>query len=76
MTGYKPHVDWFKRLGVKWDDEKNQPEVNNDTLETNVEGLYMAGVIVSGMQTSKLFIENTRDHGATILQNITQNQES
>lgn len=68
MTGYEPNYDLFERLGLPVeDDDICQPIFNPKTLETDLPGVYMAGVACAGRQTSKLFIENTRDHGDIIV---------
>lgn len=74
MTGYKPDYDLLHRLMVPIDVQDNsKPIFNPDTLETAQAGIYVAGVINSGMLTSKLFIENTREHGAMIVGSIVGN---
>ncbi|MEL7020761.1 MAG: YpdA family putative bacillithiol disulfide reductase [Bacteroidota bacterium] len=71
MTGYQPNYDFMRRLGIEIpDDEKRIPAYNNENLETNLPRVYLAGVVCAGMQTSKLFIENTRDHGQIIIADI------
>ena len=71
LTGYKPNFYFLERLGVHIsNDEKKLPEYNPETMETNVEGLYLAGVICGGMETHKWFIENSRVHAKMIVKNI------
>lgn len=71
MTGYKPNYDLFDQLGLPISsDEFKAPLHNQETLETPLENVYVAGVINSGLQTSKLFIENTRVHAGMIIQSI------
>lgn len=71
LTGYKPNFSFLKMLGVHIsDDEKRLPEYNADTMETNVKGLYLAGVICGGMETHKWFIENSRIHAKMIIKDI------
>lgn len=71
MTGYKPNYDLFQALGLPVsDDEDKKPVHNPDTLESTLPNVYVAGVINAGMQTSKLFIENTRVHSAMIINAI------
>jgi len=71
MTGYQPNYALFERLGIPiGDDDACKPIFNPDTLETQLPNVYMAGVACAGLQTSKLFIENTRDHGDIIVGNI------
>lgn len=72
MTGYRPNYTFMKHLGIRIneDDEKKLPVFEEATLETNLSNVYLAGVVCAGMQTSKLFIENTRNHGELIVQSI------
>ena len=71
MTGYKPNYDFLENLGIQFnDDEFRTPILNEQTLESNLPNVYLAGVINAGMQTSKLFIENTRSHAEIIIPNI------
>lgn len=72
MTGYQPDYSLLESIGIQISDDKlRSPFVNEDTLESNVKGLYLAGVILGGMKTNKYFIENTRDHAAKIMNSIT-----
>ena len=71
MTGYKPNFSLMKKFGIELtDDKKKMPVFDDDTLETNREGIYVAGVVCGGMDTSKLFIENTRVHANHIAEDI------
>lgn len=71
LTGYKPNFNFLEMLGVKIsDDEKKLPQYNPETMETNVDGLYLAGVICGGMETHKWFIENSRIHAKIIMAHI------
>lgn len=71
MTGYKPNLDFLEDLGIKLsDDEMRKPFYNEDTMETNVPNLYLAGVICGGMNTRQLFIENSREHAEKIAAHI------
>jgi len=71
MTGYKPDFKMLESFGIKFDKANaNKPELNSNTLESNIKGIYVAGVVVSGTNTSELFIENTRHHGETIIEDI------
>ena len=73
MTGYHPHFELMKRLGISIsNDEKRMPTYNSQTLETNRNGVYVAGVVCGGMDTSSLFIENTRIHAEQIARDIRQ----
>ena len=74
MTGYKPNYDLFEKLGLAISkDEHKIPVHDPETLETPLTGVYVAGVINAGLQTSKLFIENTRVHSKMIIDHIVQN---
>ena len=66
LTGYHPDYDFLKGLGVQLSPDECRPLVNQETLETNVAGIYVAGVIVAGSKTSEIFIENGRFHGQRI----------
>jgi thioredoxin reductase (NADPH) len=73
LTGYHPDVDLLERAGVKIDRESLRPELGNPaSLESNVPGLYLAGVMIAGMQTNEIFIENGRFHGKQIVSDIVQ----
>ena len=71
MTGYLPNYEILKKLGVKInDDEFKTPLYNDETMETNINGVFLAGVICGGLKTNKWFIENSRDHSQKILSTI------
>ena len=71
LTGYRPNFSFLEKLGVNIsEDNKKLPEYNPETMETNVSGLYLAGVICGGMETHKWFIENSRIHAKMIVKNI------
>ena len=71
MIGYMPNYHLFESLGLPIDsDVYKTPLHNEETLETPLPNVYVAGVIKVGLQTSKLFIENTREHGDIIIQNL------
>ena len=71
MTGYQPDLKFLKNLGVNLsEDGIFKPEYNNETYETNVKGIYLAGVICGGMNTHRLFIENSRVHAEKIIEHI------
>jgi thioredoxin reductase (NADPH) len=67
MTGYNPDFEFLKRQGIRLDPVTQKPELNPETLETNVPGMYVAGVVVGGTQTGEIFIENGRFHGKQII---------
>ena len=71
MTGYQPDLSFLEKIGIKLsDDDKKTPCYNNDTHETNINGIYLAGVICGGMDTHSLFIENSREHAVKIVNKI------
>jgi thioredoxin reductase (NADPH) len=73
MTGYQPDLSFLQALGINLsDDDLRTPYYNADTYQTNVDGIYLAGVICGGMNTHSLFIENSREHAAKIIDSILQ----
>ena len=71
LTGYQPDFGFLRKLGIELsDDEKQIPEHNLQTMETNQQGIYLAGVICGGMETHVWFIENSRDHAPKIIDDI------
>ncbi|WP_235295730.1 YpdA family putative bacillithiol disulfide reductase [Portibacter marinus] len=77
MTGYLPDYSFLRKLGLQVNTEENcVPTHDEETLESNIPGLYVAGVICAGLKTSKLFIENTRDHGEKIISDILKRNKS
>ncbi len=71
LTGYKPNFEFLEKLGIELsDDEKRLPNYDPETMETNISGLYLAGVICGGMETHKWFIENSRIHAKVIVADI------
>lgn len=71
LTGYKPNFEFVEKLGISLsNDEKRLPHYNSNTMETNVPGIYLAGVICGGMETHKWFIENSRIHAKMIINAI------
>ena len=72
LTGYMPNFEFLEKIGIQLSKDENRfPEYNEDTMETNVPGLYLAGVICGGMETHKWFIENSRVHAKIIMESIT-----
>jgi thioredoxin reductase (NADPH) len=71
LTGYQPDTSLLRQAGVRIDEATLVPAHDAATLETNVPGLYLAGALVSGKQTSRIFIENGRFHGEAIVGAIT-----
>lgn len=71
MTGYQPNLDFLRKMNINLsDDEVMKPWIDENTFETNVHNIYLAGVICGGMNTHRLFIENSREHAQKILQTI------
>lgn len=69
-TGFDPPVDFLRRAGVDVEEGANIPSHNEETLETNVPGLFVAGTIIAGNVSGHVFIENSRHHGEMILQRL------
>ncbi|AIM36234.1 hypothetical protein KO02_05640 [Sphingobacterium sp. ML3W] len=77
LTGYKPNFKFLKSAGINIANESPcQPEHDPDTMETNVDGLYLAGVVCGGLNTHLWFIENSRIHAQQILTDIKQKEEN
>jgi thioredoxin reductase (NADPH) len=72
LTGYHPDIDLLQRAGVQVDLTSYRPVCDSKTLETNVPGLYVAGVVISGRHTNEIFIENGRFHGKQIMADLTE----
>ena len=70
MTGYRPDFEFMSRHGIELDAETQRPKMNKDTLETERKGMFLAGVVVAGIHTNEIFIENGRFHGIQIAQEI------
>jgi thioredoxin reductase (NADPH) len=71
LTGYPPDFTFLRSLGIQLDPATNKPAINAQTLESNVPGLYLAGVVIGGNHTSEIFIENGRFHGKQIVAALT-----
>jgi bacillithiol disulfide reductase len=70
LTGYHPDFDFLRNAGVVIDAKSSRPQCDSKTLESNVPGLYLAGVVISGRHTNEIFIENGRFHGKQIIEDI------
>jgi thioredoxin reductase (NADPH) len=71
LTGYQPNFSFLEKAGIQLsEDEKKLPTYNPDTMETNMPGIYLAGVVCGGMNTHIWFIENSRDHADKIIAHI------
>ena len=71
LTGYHPDFEFLRSLGVSLDPATNKPNMDPQTHESNVPGLFLAGVVIGGNQTSEIFIENGRFHGKQIVAALT-----
>jgi thioredoxin reductase (NADPH) len=76
LTGYHPDFDLLRSAGVRIDPITCRPECNLESRETNVPGLYLAGVIIAGLDTNEIFIENGRFHGKQIVADIKRKRQS
>jgi thioredoxin reductase (NADPH) len=71
LTGYHPDYFFIESLGVQLDPESRKPTLNPKTLESNVPGIHLAGVVTGGRHTGEIFIENGRLHGKQIIEGLT-----
>lgn len=77
LTGYTPNFEFLEDIGIELSkDEKKLPRYNPETMETNIKGVYLAGVICGGMETHKWFIENSRIHAKIIIDDILRKNKS
>ena len=70
LTGYHPDFAFIESLGVLLDPETRKPALDANTLESNVPGIHLAGVVIGGRHTSEIFIENGRFHGKQIIESL------
>ncbi|HWZ85286.1 MAG TPA: YpdA family putative bacillithiol disulfide reductase [Thermoanaerobaculia bacterium] len=70
LIGYQPDFALFVRCGIRLEGEARVPSHDPDTLETNVPNLYLAGAILGGAETGRIFIENSRHHAAAVAEAI------
>jgi thioredoxin reductase (NADPH) len=71
MTGYQPDLAFLRQLGIQLsEDGVMKPLYDESTHESNVSNIYLAGVICGGMNTHRLFIENSREHAERIIQSV------
>jgi thioredoxin reductase (NADPH) len=76
MTGYQPDLPFLRKLGVRLsEDEICKPTYSDENYESNVKGIYLAGVICGGMNTHRLFIENSREHAEKIISDIARTKD-
>lgn len=77
MTGYQPNLSFLKNLGIELSaDEICKPTYSDESYETNIKGVYLAGVICGGMNTHRLFIENSREHAEKIIADISKKKNA
>jgi thioredoxin reductase (NADPH) len=72
MTGYSPDLTFLNAMGITLDAKTERPRTNPENLESDRRGVYLAGVIVAGMHTNEIFIENGRFHGKKIAESIAE----
>jgi len=70
LTGYHPDYEFIESLGVQLHPESRKPALNPATLESNVPGIHLAGVVTGGRHTGEIFIENGRFHGKQIIEGL------
>jgi thioredoxin reductase (NADPH) len=70
LTGYHPDFEFIESLGVHLDPETRKPTLDPNTLESNVPGIHLAGVVIGGRHTGEIFIENGRFHGKQIIDGL------
>jgi thioredoxin reductase (NADPH) len=70
LTGYRPNFTFLKAMGIELIGEKQIPSYHEESMETNVKGIFLAGVICGGEETHKWFIENSRVHAHQIISTI------
>ena len=75
-TGYQPNFEFLKGMGIELsNDKKLYPSYNAETQESNMRGIYLAGVVCGGMDTHVWFIENSRIHAEQIIGNIVKSEK-
>jgi len=75
MTGYHPDHSFLTKMGVEIDKETGRPIFTEETMETNVENIFIAGVIAAGNNANEIFIENGRFHGGAITQTVVSREQ-
>ena len=74
MTGYQPNFNMLKNVGVKFKKDVFQtPNYDSTNMQSNIEGVFLAGVVCGGLKTNKWFIENSREHAPLIMEYILKN---
>jgi thioredoxin reductase (NADPH) len=72
MTGWRPNRQFLAGLGVTIDGETGIPSHDPETMETDVAGIYVAGVLAAGYNANKIFIENGKLHGPKIVRSLAE----
>ena len=70
MVGYRPDAEFMTKVGIQLEGEMLIPRINPDTYESNIPGIYLAGSVIGGEETAKVFIENGKLHAQPIMQDI------
>jgi len=75
LTGYLPDEQIYRICNINYNQETLEPEINKNTFETSVKGVYTAGSMIAGQFSNKVFIENSREHAKPIIESINSNLE-
>lgn len=76
LTGYHADNDFLLRAGIEIDPQTMKPKFDPETMESNVRGIYLAGVVIAGRETGKIFIENGRFHGGQIFRHLQRTEHN
>jgi thioredoxin reductase (NADPH) len=77
MTGYQPNFQFLKSIGIELSqDDLLLPTYDSETMESNMPGIFLAGVVCGGMNTHVWFIENSREHAVRIIESIVHKREA
>jgi thioredoxin reductase (NADPH) len=76
MTGFRPDPELLRGLDVPVDDQTGIPRHDPESMETEVPGVYIAGVLAAGFDANRIFIENGREHGARIVQRFVEDRKA
>ncbi len=72
MVGYRPDAELLQKIGIKLNGEALIPDIDSESYESNMKGIFLAGSIIGGEETAKVFIENGRHHGKPIMEEISR----
>jgi thioredoxin reductase (NADPH) len=75
LTGYHTDNNFLRSMGIEIDPETMKPAFHPETMESNIHGIHLAGVVIAGKETGKIFIENGRFHGERIIAALTGQKE-